>query len=505
MLRRPPESYFEQEPSQDLAQKSAKGGVISIIAHTVRFLSQLVTVSILARLLRPEEFGYIAMATVLVTIVKMFAGQALNTGIIQKADLDRQEVSAFFWLSSALAGGLTLLVMAASPAVAWFFEEKVLTAIGVVLSLQVLFGGLGGAHAALLTRGMNFGLVATLDLVAGILSKIAGVATALLGGGYWALVVIPVSQDGFKMVMVWFYCTWRPSWSCRWRESRDLFRFGAKMSVTSIFNSLAGQVDGILIGKYLSSTALGLYSKSLNLVSLPTRLIHWPLESVAVSTLSKMQDDQERYRAFFYSTGENFLFFIAPLVAFLFVGARDIVLLVLGDQWHAAVPIFRYLSLLILLQSILYPVDWFLISTARLKKYLKIVIAGNVVRIVAIFIGLRYGPQGVALGLVVSVLIFAPVAMWYALRFTHISMLSYLRSITRVLTACLATMGIALVLQQSLFGIMRSHLLGVLSMGLLAGGIYLLCIYLLPGGRQSIKLAIDMAEKIIHKKRNKMA
>lgn len=501
--RKPPDWYFRADDAHDtLGTDTTRGGVISVVTQVIKFFAQIVTLAILARLLSPDDFGKIAMALVLVSILKMFTGQALATGIIQHRNISRAQVSGFFWVSAGLCATLALLASLVSPGMAWFFGEPLLVGIVPAMTLQIVFAGLSASHLALLTRSMQFGAISAIDLAAALLSKVAGVTVAYLGGGYWALVLIPVSYDGFRMLLLWVVCTWRPHWTRLTAEAWQLLYFGAKLSATSLIDSISAQVDRILIGRFWSPASLGLYTKSYELVHLPGKLINWPLERVAISALSKLQDKREDYAAFFTAAVENYLFFMLPPILFLHLASEEVVMILLGSQWLSAVPIMRILALVVLLRSLLCPLHWYMVSRSRLKKLMVLNMVTHGLNVAAIVAGLRWGPLGVSTALVGSAAASLPFAFHYAFAGTAYGVKDYLRTTWRIaLSICVTGVAVTALRAVLLTG-MLSTVLAVTSVGLLTGGIYLACMLLTPGGHTVMVVAIETMTEMVRPAKN---
>lgn len=502
-LRKPAEWYFREADSREkLSKDSTRGGIISVVTQVIKFLAQVLTLSILARLLSPDDFGTIAMALVLISILKMFTGQALATGIIQRHAISSGQVSGFFWISAGLCAGLALFASLLSPGMAWFFQEPVLAAIIPAMSVQILFAGASASHLALLTRSMQFGVISGIDLTCALLSKGIGIGAAVLGAQYWALVLIPVSYDGLRALLLWIFCGWHPHRSRFERSTWELLHFGAKLSATSLIDSISEQIDRVLIGKFWNPAALGLYTKSYELVHLPGKLINWPLERVAISALSRLQQHREDYRDFYAAVVENYLFFMLPAILLLHLAGKEIVAILLGNQWTDAVPILKVLALVVLLRSLLYPLQWYLVSRSRLKKLLILNMVIHGLNITGIVAGLPWGPLGVSTALLVSAAISLPFAFHYVFSGTVVGVSDYLRTIWRILLAIGVTGVSVTAFRATPFASAPlPALASAASVGFLSGGIYLACMLLIPGGSTVITTAIETMHQMLRPKK----
>ena len=81
---------------------------------------------------------------------------------------------------------------------------------------------------------------------------------------------------------------------------------------------------------------------------------------MAVSALSRLQDDPERFKSYFLKGYSLVLMLTLPVTVACALFAHDIILVVLGAKWMSAVPIFRFLAPTILAFALINPVTWLL-------------------------------------------------------------------------------------------------------------------------------------------------
>jgi O-antigen/teichoic acid export membrane protein len=182
-----------------------------------------------------------------------------------------------------------------------------------------------------------------------------------------------------------------------------MLSFGAHLTGFNIVNYVHRNLDKMLIGRSFGAASLGIYAKAYQLLLLPIHQVNNPITSVAVPALSRLQDDPERYRRF-YRRGVFLTVTVSmPAVAFLCVAAEQAVLTLLGDQWLGCVPIFRALAPAAFIGSFNVATGWVYISLGRTKRQFAWGIFSSIIIAAAFFIGLRWGPLGVAAAYSVAV------------------------------------------------------------------------------------------------------
>src|SRR6266478_8267142 len=112
--------YFEDHrESKDLGRLALRGGAVSVAMQYGNGVLQIVAAVVLARLLAPEDFGLVAIVTVLTSFAPFLIDFGLGDATAQKSKITRSQVSSLFWLSSGLGLAVAMVVAACSPLIAW--------------------------------------------------------------------------------------------------------------------------------------------------------------------------------------------------------------------------------------------------------------------------------------------------------------------------------------------------------------------------------------------------
>ena len=209
-----------------LKQKAAKGIVWSIIQKWGRAAIWFVIFTTLSRLLAPEAFGLVALASTFTAFLEIFLNQGFSSAIIQRHELEREHLDTAFWIS-ILTGTLMMIgTMLISGLVAAFFGEPQLTPILRWLSVSFIFTALSGTQMAILQRKLAFKSLAARSLVATLLGGIVGVSMAFAGFGVWSLVGQNLAMGFIGVIVLWRASDWRPRFEVSKKHYKELFGFG---------------------------------------------------------------------------------------------------------------------------------------------------------------------------------------------------------------------------------------------------------------------------------------
>lgn len=426
----------------DIGGRSVRGGAITFAAQWFKVVLQFGTVVVLARLLSPTAFGLIAMATALNTVLDGAKELGLSSATIRKPEITHEQVTALFWINTAVGALFTLMLCLAAPAIARFYHQPQLIPVTRCLAFGFLLSGLTVQHWALLRRQMRFTVTAAIDTGGEACGFIVAIAVALAGGGYWALVAQRLLSLSIGFIASWTACRWRPGLPRRTEGIGELFGFGASVTVSSVAGSISRSVDQILVGWLWGANALGLYERAAKLLIAPLNNINIPLWSVAMPALSRLAAQKERYRLAFGEMMEKLAMVTMPGAAFIAATADWVVDILFGPRWHAATPLVALFAIAIAYQPMVQGASLLYLTQNRPRALLHWSLIDMVLYIVAICAGLPFGTVGVAAALALGGLTLRlPIAFWLGTRSGPVSLADLIASLLPASAAALAVAG----------------------------------------------------------------
>jgi PST family polysaccharide transporter len=399
----------------NLKSRTISSGFITFASQGIQFALTMASTMILARLLSPKDFGLVAMVWSVIGFLRVFKEAGLSTATVQREGITHAQVSNLFWINVAMSGTISLLVAVAAPAVAWFYGDPRLLNITLALSLTFFLTGSAVQHIALLNRQMRFKVIALIQVASVLAGVVVGVGMAWLNYRYWSLVGMNLTTSLVALLMTWSASRWRPQ-SFAWRSgTRPLIHFGANMTAGTFLYSLARGLDGLLIGRFYGPVSVGLYSRAAALLARPLEQSLYPIESVFIPALSRLQAQPDRYRRTFLQVYETI-----ALASFLFTGicfalAHPLTLVVLGAKWEKAAIIFAGFTFAALQYPLTTSATWLFVSQGRGRDALHACVFVSIVVAGSFIAGLPFGPAGVAIAYSIScLLIQMPIVYWLA-------------------------------------------------------------------------------------------
>jgi O-antigen/teichoic acid export membrane protein len=415
----------------NLARSAVRGLGATLAGQWGTLLISTASTMALARLLTPRDYGLVGMVLAITGLANRLKTMGLSTATVQRRSIDQGQLSVLFWINAGLGVVMALLMIAIAPLIARFYGEPELTPIVMVLSTTFIFSGFGAQHVALLNRRMRFGALATIDVTVMTIAAGIAIVAAWLGAGFWALVLFHVVQPVLRGGLAWLRTRWSPSRPGRASGMKEILAFGANLSAYETLVYISRNGDNVIIGRFLGAAELGIYSKAYQLLLLPVQQLQGPIQRVAVPTLSKLQDDPVRFRNYFCTGVAGAATLAMPLLLFLALAANEVVLILLGDQWTEAVPIFRILAFAGLGTAISHSNSWLYIALGRTRQQMLWGIRAHPFILLSFFAGLPWGVRGVATAFALAVWLLLLPSFWFATRGTPVRVGDILSSAVR--------------------------------------------------------------------------
>ncbi|RZN12789.1 lipopolysaccharide biosynthesis protein [Bradyrhizobium genosp. SA-3] len=380
----------------DLKERAVRGGLARLCGQAASFPLRLASIAILARLLSPNDFGLLAMVTAVTGVYGFFTTAGLSSATVQQDTITDAQISTLFWINIAVGATLFLLCLATAPMLVAFYHEPRLFWVTIVTGAGFLFNAAGVQHYALLQRQLRYVTLTVIETLSQVSAIAVGIAMAIAGFGYWSLVAMALVSPVMNTSCLWLTTAWIPERPGISAGTGNMLRFGGTITLNGLVVYIAYNFEKVLLGRFWGTDALGLYGRAYTLVTIPTDNLNAAVGAVVFSALSRLQQDPARLKKYFLKAYSLYASLTIPITIFCALFSEDIVRVFLGPKWGEAAVIFRLLSPTVLIFGMINPLGWLLFSIGLQRRSLAIALVLAPIVISAYFIGLPYGPGGVA-------------------------------------------------------------------------------------------------------------
>lgn len=423
-------ALFGHVDQVNLKERSASAVRLNLVAQAIMFLMQIGSTIALSRILAPEQFGLVGMASIVTNFISMFRDAGLTQAVVQRESITENQISTLFWINLLICSGLSVVLAASAPLVVWAFDEPQLLWITVGLAAPFFVSGFGIQHRALLIRHMRFGSIALAELAGFTVAVIAAIAAAISGWGIWALVLMPLIRHLICALLFINGTRWIPGPPVRGSGARSMLAFGANITGVNLINYFSRSSDNIIIGKLFGPAMLGQYSRAYGLIITPLSQVNAPIGKSLLPTLSRMITAPSEYQALYLKYNRNIAWLLClPIAISSYIG-EPLFISILGEEWRTAGQLFEWLAVASMLQPLTNLTGLIFVTTNRTRVMFRWSILNAAIVITGFVIGAHlYETTGVAVSYAFTNLLLAPVCFWIAFRGSPVKLSSFLRQI----------------------------------------------------------------------------
>ncbi|MGX2040722.1 lipopolysaccharide biosynthesis protein [Methylocaldum sp. MU1018] len=383
----------------------------------------LITMAVLTRLLPPETFGLVGLATVVISYFSLLQDLGLGSALIQQRS-DVQEAANTVYAANLLIGiAFFLIAFGIAPAVAIFFREPAVDLMLRILALTFVIDPFGSVHTALLQRDLAFRKKLIPDLGRLIVKAAVTIVLAVKGYGAWSLIIGQLTSSVSGVVLARIALRQKLRMRIDRAQLDRLLRFSVPFMGFNLVNAFISNLEFIVIGRTLGDAALGVYGITYRILDLLIMNVWVVLAGAMFPALATMQHQPQLLRRTFLSVTRYVQVFIVPISLGLMITAEPIVLVLLGSQWLDAIPILRLLPISFLILSIGTTAGDVYKAIGRPELLLKMGILHTAVLIPSLLIGVQYRLVGVALGLIVTAFVVKIIHLFVVIRVIGVTVL----------------------------------------------------------------------------------
>lgn len=314
-----------------------------------RFLGLLSTL-VLARLLVPEDFGVIAMATSVAAILEAITAFGFEWAIIQKRTEDPRHLNTAWSLNVLVGFANALAIVSLTTPAALFYSEPRVSPVMFALAFTAAVTGFRNIGMVRFEQELDFRYIVAMTLGRKAASVIVTVSAALYFRSYWALVAGLVAGAVIEVLLSYALHPFRPRFTLsNWRE---LFGFSKWLLLSNLLGFLAHRGFDLIIGSRAGAPALGTYSLAYELSNLPTTELVTPVMRAVYPGYAKLASQRSELAGGFRSVLSVLAVFAVPAGAGIACLAEPIVYVLLGEKWAAVAPLMVALAFFGMLRAI---------------------------------------------------------------------------------------------------------------------------------------------------------
>ena len=363
----------------------------------------------LAQNLNPHDYGLAAIVLTTNEFVKVFTRNGIGARLVQCEESRLESLcDSAFSLNWLLFIGLFAGQCLFSFPIARIYEDQALILPICCIASTLLFMPFGIINASLLQREGRLKRRAIIDTCQVTTENVSSMVFALMGFGMWSIVLPRIIVSPFWIVMMLASHPWRPKLKVHRKHWGELSQFGRYVLGVELLNTLRSNLDYLIVGKFLSVEALGVYYFAFNAgIGLSLGLVQ-SVKTAILPHLCEVRSSFEVFKARYYKSLRTIAMVFLPIVLLQSCLAPIYVPLVFGDKWTNAIPILILVCLSAIPRPFADAASQLLLAIDKPQWDMYWNVIFTVLFAGALFLGVQGGSYGVAIAVLLSHMICLP-------------------------------------------------------------------------------------------------
>ncbi|XJJ71991.1 oligosaccharide flippase family protein [Novosphingobium sp. BL-8A] len=382
---------------------SVRGAAIWAMAgQYTGFIIQFVTSVLISRFfLSPAEVGLFSIAMAAALFVATFQDFGLSRYIAALPAVTKEEAQRCSTIASIFSFAVAGIIMAIAWPLAQFYGQAGIVPLLVIIGASYLFLPFSIVPMALMGRRMQFSHHFAVNVGAAIAS--CGVSLGLAAAGYSAFSLAwGTLAGGFARGLIAQLLNPALPFPPRIAGARKILSFGSKASVLYLSGALGSRTPDLIVGKFTTLFAVGLYSRATSLSEQFRQLLSGAVGSVFFPAFARIRDRGEPLGPAYLRVTAGYCVTVWPGMIALAVASEAIVRMLYGEAWMGVAPLMAYVSLASVIMNALPLVSELPILVGRMNRLIAYNLCDTALSIILLALGsLYWGVEGAAASRVV--------------------------------------------------------------------------------------------------------
>lgn len=327
-----------------------KGTLLTVSIRWMDRFVGLVSTFVLARLLTPEDFGIVAIASLAVNLANIFLSLGVNVSLIKIKDTNQDHFDTAWTIRFIQCLVTTIVLFLLSQPIALYFHDQRSVAVLYALAFLPLLTSFENIGIVEFHKGMHFNSEFRFLVLRRLIGFFITIFFAWYLHSYWALVIGSLATVAVGVLLSYILHPMRPKFSLsKWKE---IFSISQWMFFKSTGDYLQQNLQNFFVARWEVSSVLGAFSMASAISVMPTEELLAPFNRVLFPAFSKCQSDHNELKKLFLLAQGLQALIAMPAAVGLAMVAREVVPLTLGPEWLGAIPFIQVLALVSVFEAL---------------------------------------------------------------------------------------------------------------------------------------------------------
>ncbi|MBI5618906.1 MAG: lipopolysaccharide biosynthesis protein [Gammaproteobacteria bacterium] len=326
-----------------IARRMALGAVWMVALRlSIKFIG-LISMTILARVLMPADFGLVTLAATVYGFIELLRAFGFDTALIQRQRTSREHYDTAFTMRLIFSTAGALLLVAIASAAARYYRNPDLTDVLRAMAGLFFLEGLTNIGVVEFQKQLTFHKEFMYRISVKLIGLVVTLGAAFTLRNYWALLLGMFATTATTIVIGYLAHPFRPRLDLS--RSRDIMGFSSWVIVGNALVYLNQHAQNMILGRAKGIDVLGMYGIAFEFATLTTSEIVAPINRATFPGYAKVANDKTALYDLFLNVQSYIAIIAMASAAGMAAVAPTMVPVVLGEKWLAAVPVLQLLAL----------------------------------------------------------------------------------------------------------------------------------------------------------------
>ncbi len=345
------------DQSQDLRRRGILSAMSLFFQSGYSAFLGLIANLILTILLSPAVFGLYITVLSIISFLNYFSDIGLAGALIQKKDLNDNDLATTFTVQQVLTLLLIILGFLGTATIRSFYKLPI-EGVYLYWALLVSFfiSSFKTIPSVFLERKIHFQKIVFVQVVENTLFYVTVCVLAILGYGVTSFTFAVLLRSIVGLILIYSISFWSPRLGFSVKALRELLHFGIPFQASSFLALFKDDLIILYLGRVLGFEALGYIGWAKKWADAPVRIIMDNINKVIFPLIARFQDDLQKVENLF----QKILYYQTAILSPVYLG----MILLMGifvdivpnyQKWQQALPLFYIFALSSLIVSLFAP------------------------------------------------------------------------------------------------------------------------------------------------------
>lgn len=295
---------------------------------------------ILANLLTPKEFGIFGNVMIFFFLSQMLLDLGITGALLSIKNIDEDIYNDAFWLLLFAIFFFSPIIYFSSAIFSYWYEDGEMIKKGVwLVSSTFLIFPLYKIAMVIEIKKLQYNRITMANLISIIVSGVFTLLFIKAGFLEYSLLIQFFIKNTVNFIILIIFIGWIPNRFPNLKKIYFLLKIGIGYFLNNLILYFSANIDFLLVGKYLGSSMMGLYTMSFRIAKYPLVKFFEIIGRMLFPAFVELKDNNVMEKYFRITALGSYI--IIPVIIILFFTVDYIFIILLKPEWDQIINIIR--------------------------------------------------------------------------------------------------------------------------------------------------------------------